>query len=439
MVANELKIISDAGASLRLGGYAVVFGGRDVVGDYFTASTDFWFSKVTENPMVLFQHGQDPMLKRTVVGRVVTKVPDDIGLWVEAQITASKQYADAIRELVHKGVLGWSSGSVPHLVQRVKGTLPGTNEITSWPIVELSLTPTPAEPRTIGVKELKSLAQLDPLLTVVAEEAEEHEPEAKATLTSSARNNLSSSDFAYVDSDGGKHLPINDEAHVRAAMSRFNQTHFESTEKKRAAARKILARARSMGIDVTADSAVAAAAKGVSMNDLPDDAFGYVEPGTLDDDKKTFPRANRHFAHHDAEGNVDPELLAVAILEAKQHLLGSHALSHLLRHESNVQAGRVDDAHMKFWAEDAIPARWLLIGKRICELAETVATQQKAMDLLGNYQSVVKRVLPEQTQEAEELIALFTASVDHAKQAEQGDDGTARAEYLRRRLALLEV
>ena len=50
-------------------------------------------------------------------------------------------------------MLGWSSGSVPHLVQRTKGSLPGTQKITSWPIVELSLTPTPAEPRTIGVRE----------------------------------------------------------------------------------------------------------------------------------------------------------------------------------------------------------------------------------------------------------------------------------------------
>jgi HK97 family phage prohead protease len=258
---SALKITSDNGSSFMVAGYAVVFGGQDVVGDSFTAKTDFWFDRLTHTPPVLYQHGKDELIKRAVVGRVVAKRIDDVGLWIEAQITASKQYADAIRELVAKGVLGWSSGSVPHLIQRTKSATPGVAEITSWPIVEISLTPTPAEPRTIGVKELKALAERDPWLLEIAEDAE------KAQLTTDARNNLSGSDFAYVDSSGGRHLPINDEAHVRAAMSRFNQTSFESPDKRKAAARKIRARANALGIDISADSAVAAAAKGAPLMD----------------------------------------------------------------------------------------------------------------------------------------------------------------------------
>lgn len=72
-----------------------------------------------------------------------------------------------------------------------------------------------------------------------------------ATLTTKKRNALSDSDFAYIDSDGGRHLPIHDEGHVRAAMSRFNQTEFESDAKKAAARKKILAAAKTFGIDVT--------------------------------------------------------------------------------------------------------------------------------------------------------------------------------------------
>ena len=47
-------------------------------------------------------------------------------------------------------------------------------------------------------------------------------------LTTRARDKLQSSQFAYVDSDGGEHLPIHDESHIRNAMARFNQTEFES-------------------------------------------------------------------------------------------------------------------------------------------------------------------------------------------------------------------
>jgi HK97 family phage prohead protease len=71
----------------------------------------------------------------------------------------------------------------------------------------------------------------------------------KAKLDAADRNALEDSDFAYIDSDGGRHLPIHDAAHVRAAMARFNQTHFESASAKEAARRKILAAAKKFGID----------------------------------------------------------------------------------------------------------------------------------------------------------------------------------------------
>jgi class 3 adenylate cyclase len=46
-------------------------------------------------------------------------------------------------------------------------------------------------------------------------------------LDSKARANLPDSAFAYIDSRGRRRLPINDEAHVRNALARFNQTSFE--------------------------------------------------------------------------------------------------------------------------------------------------------------------------------------------------------------------
>ena len=76
-------------------------------------------------------------------------------------------------------------------------------------------------------------------------------------LDTKDRDRLRSSQFAYVDSKGGEHLPINDESHVRNAMARFNQTEFESKTAKDRARRRIKAAAKRYGIEVSADSNVA--------------------------------------------------------------------------------------------------------------------------------------------------------------------------------------
>jgi hypothetical protein len=70
-------------------------------------------------------------------------------------------------------------------------------------------------------------------------------------LTSKQREKLKKSDFAYVDREGEGHLPIHDEEHVRNALARWNQTHFESDEAKQAARKKILRAAEKFGIEVS--------------------------------------------------------------------------------------------------------------------------------------------------------------------------------------------
>jgi hypothetical protein len=78
-----------------------------------------------------------------------------------------------------------------------------------------------------------------------------------AELTAKKRDNLRSSQFAYVDSKGGEHLPINDESHVRNAMARFNQTDFESSAARERARKKIVSAAKRHGIEVSDDDNVA--------------------------------------------------------------------------------------------------------------------------------------------------------------------------------------
>ena len=83
-----------------------------------------------------------------------------------------------------------------------------------------------------------------------------------ATLDTEDRNELRDSQFAYVDREGGRHLPIHDESHARNAVSRFGQTDFESKAAKQRAARNVLKAAEKFGIDVDEDSDVRKAAKG---------------------------------------------------------------------------------------------------------------------------------------------------------------------------------
>lgn len=78
-----------------------------------------------------------------------------------------------------------------------------------------------------------------------------------AQLTETGRKHIARKNFAYVDKEGGEHLPIHDADHVRNAIARFNQTSFESIEAKEKARRKILAAAKRHGIEVAKDAEVA--------------------------------------------------------------------------------------------------------------------------------------------------------------------------------------
>jgi hypothetical protein len=75
-------------------------------------------------------------------------------------------------------------------------------------------------------------------------------------LSAKERDQLRKDQFAYVDRDGGEHLPIHDESHVRNAIARFNQTDFESKAAKERARTKILRAADRHGIEVDDESNV---------------------------------------------------------------------------------------------------------------------------------------------------------------------------------------
>jgi hypothetical protein len=65
-------------------------------------------------------------------------------------------------------------------------------------------------------------------------------------ITAEERHDLPGADFAVPEHEG---LPIDTPGRTRAAMARFNQFDFDSNAQKKAAYRRILARARRFGID----------------------------------------------------------------------------------------------------------------------------------------------------------------------------------------------
>lgn len=133
--------------------YGGPLNGKDLQEEYFTPATDFclkWFDK---RP-VLYQHGFDGDLKTEVIGVQFETTTKDAGQWVKVQLDKSCRYWEQIKALINAGKLYFSSGAVPHLVERGVG-----GEIKRWPWVELSFTPTPANPLAV-VDSFKAMAWL---------------------------------------------------------------------------------------------------------------------------------------------------------------------------------------------------------------------------------------------------------------------------------------
>lgn len=182
---NAVKLLAQTDETATVGGWGVVYGGRDLDGETFTRETDYMLSLVPEKP-VFYDHTMNTV--KHALGHVIKAEIQDEGIWIEAELDRNAEYVSHVLQLVEKGALGWSSGSVGHLVRRESGV------IKSWPIVEWSLTPTPAEPRTLGVEVIKSLAESDPSFGALlpeaggipaasADEAEINDVEAIAPVT----------------------------------------------------------------------------------------------------------------------------------------------------------------------------------------------------------------------------------------------------------------
>jgi hypothetical protein len=138
---NDLKPVKLGGNKYRV--LAIPFGGplngKDADQEFFSAKTDIkpnWFDR---RPL-LFHHGQDSKVKDESIGYTDDLEQDEEGWWVTAWVDRASRYWQRINELMEAKVIFGSSGTLNYLakVDHKSG------EILTWPFVEETFTPTPA-------------------------------------------------------------------------------------------------------------------------------------------------------------------------------------------------------------------------------------------------------------------------------------------------------
>ncbi len=138
---------------LILEGYGVMFDVQDLDGEYFTKETNFYLENFEKLP-VLYGHNQKEI--RGVIGKAAVERVDDVGILFNIIIDRASKYKELVKKLVEMGKLGLSSGTAEQFFSKEQ------NMIKEWGLVELSLTETPAEPRTIlTLEEVATIKQIE--------------------------------------------------------------------------------------------------------------------------------------------------------------------------------------------------------------------------------------------------------------------------------------
>jgi hypothetical protein len=146
------------GSDTIIEGLGVPFG-LDLDGESFGPDTDLcldWFPK--GGRPILYHHGFNDTVKMVAIGHELESTMTDDGLWVRAELDkASKHYAK-VKKLIDESAVGYSSGAPDHKVKMGKGS-----RWARWPLVEYSLTPTPAFPNRVSyaVKTADAIEHLE--------------------------------------------------------------------------------------------------------------------------------------------------------------------------------------------------------------------------------------------------------------------------------------
>ncbi len=163
-LGDTVKATTLEDGSVKLAGYLIRYGDEkktDLLGDFFAPDTDYGD---VEESSVYFNHrmpvkvGKQSVEYKERFADKAKLTTDEIGIFAEIVINARNEYEKMIADLGLKGILGWSSGTAPHLVEREsKGN--GVYKIKKWDLgLDASLTPTPAEHRNMVIS-VKALSQ----------------------------------------------------------------------------------------------------------------------------------------------------------------------------------------------------------------------------------------------------------------------------------------
>lgn len=133
----------------------------DLSKEFFNSETDFFFETDDQKAVrpVIYDHGLDETLKATKLSRATLEIRED-DVWFKTQLDLSNKYNRYVYKLAELEQLGTSTGSAPHLIQREAAGK--ATWIKAWPIVELSFTTKPVDPKTKGkVLALKSYSEIE--------------------------------------------------------------------------------------------------------------------------------------------------------------------------------------------------------------------------------------------------------------------------------------
>lgn len=150
-----IEILSQDEKSTRLKVLATAFHEKnpyDLTGEYFSQETYFGDDKLKQK-FAVYDHALNELQNELadyappdpILGVATFLEKNDTGRWFEVELDRANAYHDFVMELHKRGRLGVSSRTLPGSKMK---SVTADGHITRWPEVEISLTPTPAEPRT---------------------------------------------------------------------------------------------------------------------------------------------------------------------------------------------------------------------------------------------------------------------------------------------------
>lgn len=150
-------ILKSVGSGGVFGALCLRFGSeseRDLSGEFFDPSCDFYFTGPATKAASFFNHtvpiGSSDTAKRFANAifppATIERVPG--GLFGTITLSPDDQIQSAVAKMIENGALRFSTGSAMQFVRRQGG------RITHWKILELSTSPVPAEPRLPKIRKL---------------------------------------------------------------------------------------------------------------------------------------------------------------------------------------------------------------------------------------------------------------------------------------------